>query len=345
MLDRVGRTSDDKFHCLSGLIGNTPMLRINARCEGRDITVYAKAEMYNFSGSIKARMALNIIRNATSSGALKPGQRIAEATSGNAGIAMAALGTALGHPVTIFMPDWMSVERRAIIASHGADIRLVSKEEGGFLGSIAMAEALGKDEGAFLPRQFSNDDNCNAHCQGTAPEIWSQVASDGGQIGGFVAGVGTGGTVMGVGRFLKERDPSISVHPVEPVESPTLSTGHKVGHHRIQGVSDEFIPEIVKLDQVDSVIAVNDGDSILMAQKLCRQMGLGVGISSGGNLIAAIRCALQQEPDADGKYRAVATVFPDSNSKYLSTDLAKEEPCRDCYLTPKIELLDMQTIR
>lgn len=345
MLDRVGRTSDDKFHWLSGLIGNTPMLRINTRCEGRDITVYAKAEMYNFSGSIKDRMALNIIRNATSSGALKPGQRIAEATSGNAGIAIAALGTALGHPVTIFMPDWMSVERRAIIASHGADIRLVSKEEGGFLGSIAMAEALGKNEGAFLPRQFSNDDNCNAHCQGTAPEIWSQVAGDGGQIGGFVAGVGTGGTVMGVGRYLKQRDAGIAVHPVEPFESPTLSTGHKVGHHRIQGVSDEFIPEIVRLDQIDPVIAVNDGDSILMAQKLCKHFGLGVGISSGGNLIAAIRCALQQEPDADGKYRAVATVFPDSNSKYLSTDLAKEEPCRDGYLTPKIELLEMQTIR
>ncbi|MEO9634676.1 MAG: cysteine synthase family protein [Parasphingorhabdus sp.] len=345
MLDQVGRTLEDKFHCLSGLIGNTPMLRIAARCADRDIVVYAKAEMYNFSGSIKDRMALNILRNAKRTGTLQPGQRIAEATSGNAGIAMAALGTALGHPVTIFMPDWMSVERRAIIASHGADIRLVSKEEGGFLGSIAMAEALGKTEGAFLPRQFSNQDNCNAHCQGTAPEIWNQVAGDGGQIGGFVAGVGTGGTVMGIGRFLKERDPSIAVHPVEPIESPTLSTGHKVGHHRIQGVSDEFIPEIVKLDQVDSVIGVNDGDAILMAQKLSKQFGLGVGISSGGNLIAATRCALAQQPDTDGTCRAVATVFADSNSKYLSTDLAKEEPCRDGYLTPEIELLDMQTIR
>ncbi|NRD89916.1 cysteine synthase [Sphingopyxis sp. BSNA05] len=345
MLDRVGRTSDDKFHCLAGLIGNTPMLRIKLRCAGKDITVYAKAEMYNFSGSIKDRMALNILRNATRSGALKPGQRIAEATSGNAGIAIAALGTALGHPVTIFMPDWMSVERRAILASHGAEIRLVSKEEGGFLGSIAMAEALGKNAGAFLPRQFSNEDNCSAHCQGTAPEIWNQVTPDGGQIGGFVAGVGTGGTVMGVGRFLKERDAGISVHPVEPVESPTLSTGHKVGHHRIQGVSDEFIPEIVKLDQVDAVIGVNDGDSILMAQKLCKQLGLGVGISSGGNLIAAVRCALAQDAAAGADMRAVATVFPDSNSKYLSTDLAKEEPCRDGYLTPQIELVDMQTIR
>lgn len=129
------------------------------------------------------------------------------------------------------------------------------------------------------------------------------------------------------------------------MESPTLSTGHKVGHHRIQGVSDEFIPEIVKLDQIDDIIDVNDGDAILMAQKLSRQFGLGVGISSGGNLVAAIRLALTQEPDADDRRKAIATVFCDSNAKYLSTDLAKDEPCRDCYLTPQVELLDMQTIR
>ncbi len=345
MLDQVGRNREDKFRALSGLIGQTPMLRINARCEAQDVTVYAKAEMYNFSGSIKDRMALSILENATRSGALKPGQRIAEATSGNAGIAMAALGTALDHPVTIFMPDWMSMERRAILASHGADVRLVSKEEGGFLGSIALAEKMGETEGAFLPRQFSNEDNCNAHCSGTAPEIWRQVQSDGADLGGFVAGVGTGGTIMGVSRYLKEMDATISCHPVEPVESPTLSTGYKIGHHRIQGVSDEFIPEIVKLDQIDDIIDVNDGDAILMAQKLSRQFGLGVGISSGGNLVAAIRLALTQEPDTDGKRKAIATVFCDSNAKYLSTDLAKEEPRRDCYLTPQVELLDMQTIR
>ncbi|WP_321327188.1 pyridoxal-phosphate dependent enzyme [uncultured Parasphingorhabdus sp.] len=345
MLDQVGRQTEDRFCALRGLIGHTPLARIDVRVEDRDITVYAKAEMYNFSGSIKDRMALNILEKATLSGALKPGQRIAEATSGNAGIALAAIGAALGHPVTIFMPDWMSVERRAILTSHGVDLVLVSKEQGGFLGSIEMAEELGRREGAFLPRQFSNEDNCDAHYAATAPELWTQLASDGACLGGFVAGVGTGGTVMGVGRYLKEQDASISVHPVEPTESPTLSTGYKVGHHRIQGVSDEFIPEIIKLDDLDPVVAICDGDAILMARKLSRVLGFGVGISSGCNLLAAIKVALQQQPDATGKSRAVATVFADNNAKYLSTDLSKAEPCRDGYLTPHVELINLTTIR
>ena len=345
VLDRVGRQRDDKFRALKGLIGNTPLVRINTHFKGRNITVYTKAEMYNFSGSIKDRMALNILEKATRNGTLKPGQRIAEATSGNAGIALAAIGAALGHPVTIFMPDWMSMERRAVLASHGADVVLVSKAQGGFLGSIKMAEDLGRKEGAFLPRQFSNQDNCKAHCEGTAPELWAQIARDDAQLGGFVAGVGTGGTVMGIGHYLKQRDSNISVHPVEPSESPTLSTGHKVGHHRIQGVSDEFIPEIVKLDKLDEIIAVCDGDAILMARKLSRVFGFGVGISSGCNLVAAIKLAMRHEPDAAGQYPAIATVFADGNARYLSTDLSKEEICRDDYLTPQVELLDMITIR
>ncbi len=150
---------------------------------------------------------------------------------------------------------------------------------------------------------------------------------------------------MGMGRYLKGRDETIAVHPVEPIESPTLSVGHKCGQHRVQGLSDEFIPAILNLSELDGVIGVNDGDAILMAQKLSRQFGLGVGISSGINLVAAIRVALRQPAAADGTRKAVATIFADSNSKYLSTDLAKEEPCVDCYLTPEIELLDMQTIR
>lgn len=222
----------------------------------------------------------------------------------------------------------------------GADLRLVSKAGGGFLGAIAQAEKMGAEEGAFLPQQFANHDNCMAHYEGTGPEIWAQIAADGGQLGGFVAGVGTGGTVMGAGAFFKEQNADIAVHPVEPCESPTMSTGHKVGAHRIQGVSDEFIPDIVKLDEMDDIIAVHDGDAILMAQKLCSETGLGVGISSGGNLIAAIKAAMMRD---DGT--AMATVFADNNMKYLSTDLSRTEPVKDHYLTPQTEILSVTALR
>lgn len=339
MLDPLSIGANLEFDQFSQLVGSTPLLKIELACDKQPITVYAKAEMFNFSGSIKDRMALSILRRARESGTLYPGQLIVEATSGNAGIAIAAIGCALGHPVTIFMPDWMSMERRALIASYGAQLHLVSKDEGGFLGSIAKAEEMGQAQGAFLTRQFSNEDNCCAHYNGTAPELWRQVQSDSGNLSGFVAGVGTGGTVMGTGRYLKDQDASLSVHPVEPAESPTLRTGHKVGAHRIQGVSDEFIPDIVKLDQLDDIIDVHDGDAILMAQKLCREFGLGVGISSGANLIAAIKLACKK---ADGT--AVATVFCDNNLKYLSTDLAREEPVKLEFVTPRVVLKGMRAL-
>jgi len=344
MLDIAGRAHEDKLQSLSALIGNTPVIKILARCEGQDVTVYAKAEMYNLSGSIKDRMALAILQDAIRRGELLPGQTIVEATSGNSGISFAAIGSALGHPVTIFMPDWVSAERRALLAVYGADVRLVSREEGGFLGCLAAAEKLGA-QGAYMPRQFSNPVNADEHAEGTGPELWQQVAADGGALGGFVAGVGTGGTVMGMGRYLKSRDASLAVHPVEPIESPTLSVGHKCGQHRVQGLSDEFIPAILNLAELDDVIGVHDGDAIMMAQQLIRQLGLGVGISSGINLVAAIRVALKQPVASDGTRKAVATIFADSNSKYLSTDLARTEPCCEDYWTPEIELLDMQIIR
>jgi len=325
-----------RLGAVAPLIGNTPLLTIRLTLDGRPMTIRAKAEMFSLTGSIKDRMAHAILAQAYQAGELVPGQPIAEATSGNAGIAIAALGRMLGHPVTIFMPDWMSMERRSLLASHGAHIRLVSKAEGGFLGAIALAEEMGAREGAFLPRQFSNDANWRAHFETTAPELVRQM----GRVAGFVAGVGTGGTVMGVGRYLKAIDASVAVHPVEPAESPTLTTGHKVGHHRIQGVSDEFIPEIVRLDALDPVIAVPDGDAILMAQAVARELGLGVGISSGANLLAAVMTA-----ERLGGNAAVATVFADGSAKYLSTDLALPEPVRDGYLTPRITLQGMDISR
>ena len=328
-----------RLRSLQRLIGNTPLLALAFRLGGATRTIYAKYEPLNFTGSIKDRMALHILRRAYEKGEIAPGDPIAEATSGNTGISFAAIGRALGHPVTVFMPDWMSAERIALISSFGASVMLVSKADGGFLGSIARADAMKvADPRTFLPHQFSNDANIDAHAAGTGPEIWKQLAAGGLTPAAFVAGVGTGGTVMGVGRFLKSKHPAVRVHPLEPAESPTLSTGHKVGHHRIQGVSDEFIPAIVDLDELDDVIQVNDGDAILMAQLLA-QRGLAVGISSGANVIGALRVQQQLGGDA-----AVVTVLADSNKKYLSTDLLRSEPAKAGYLTPQVELLGFDSV-
>jgi cysteine synthase len=330
-----------RFRALRRLVGNTPLLAVHFTFHGRARTIYTKCEQFNMTGSTKDRMALHILAQAYESGALRPGDTIAEATSGNTGIAFAGIGRALAHPVVIFMPDWMSRERRDIISSLGARVVPISREDGGFLGSIAGAEAFAADgDRVFLPRQFSNSANVEAHAATTGPEIWWQLASAGRLPDAFVAGVGTGGTVMGVGEFLKARWRHIQVHPVEPAESPTLTAGRKVGQHRIQGISDEFIPEIVKLDQLDPILPVHDGDAILMAQKLAAQLGLGVGISSGANFVGALMAQERLGPDA-----LVVTVFPDSNMKYLSTDLLRTEPVRDGYLAPGVELTGMDAVQ
>ncbi len=320
---------------LKCLVGNTPLLAIDCRFRGDRRVVYAKAEHMNMTGSIKDRMALFILEQAYARGELRPGDRLIEATSGNTGIAIAAIGRALGHPVTIFMPNWMSRERINLIRSLGADIRLVSHDEGGFLGSIERAEQMAAEGPAsFLPRQFSNADNSEAHAHTTGPEIWWQLRFRNLLPGAFVAGVGTGGTVMGVGRFLRSRHPDIRVHPLEPANSPTLSTGHRVGRHRIQGISDEFVPPIVDLDALDTVVDVDDGDAILMAQRLAAELGLAVGISSGANFLGALKVQNDLAPGA-----TVVTVFADDNKKYLSTDLMAEEPVGEGFLAPDVELL------
>jgi cysteine synthase A len=331
----------DRLRGLRVLVGNTPLLAVEYSVDGgAPRRLYAKAESLNLTGSIKDRMALHILRGARESGKLAPGGLIVEATSGNTGISFCAVGRALGHPVTIFMPDWMSAERIALIKSFGATIRLVSKEEGGFLGSIAQAEALAAaTPGAFLPRQFANEENSEAHFRTTGPEIWAQLSNEGLLPDAFVAGVGTGGTIMGTGRFLRSKRPSIRLHPVEPANSPTLTTGHKVGKHRIQGISDEFIPAIVRLEELDRVIAVDDGDAILMAQRLAGELGLAVGISSGANLLAAMEA--QEELGGEA---VVVTVFADSNKKYLSTDLLREEPVKPEYQTPRVQLLGFRAM-
>jgi cysteine synthase A len=330
----MDRQIEQRITSLRCLVGNTPLLEVNFTYKGKNRKLYAKAENLNMTGSIKDRMALHILQQGYESGNLKPGDHLYEATSGNTGIAVAAIGRALGHPVTIFMPDWMSSERINLIKSLGAAIRLVSKEEGGFLGSIDMAETSAKNnDNSFLPRQFSNANNVQAHFQTTGPEIWWQLRFHELEADAFVAGVGTGGTVMGTGRFLRAKQPGIKLHPLEPSNSPTLSTGCKVGKHRIQGISDEFIPAIVDLDQLDEVIAVDDGDAIIMAQKLAAQLGIGVGISSGANFLGALKLLEQYGDDA-----VIVTVFSDDNKKYLSTDMLKEEPVKDGFMSPHVEL-------
>lgn len=335
---REEKTRVDKIR---PLIGNTPLLAINYLYKGRKRVIYAKAENLNMTGSIKDRIAFHIINRSYELGILNPGDPIFEATSGNTGIAFSAVGRALGHPVTIFMPDWMSSERINLIRSLGASINLVSKEEGGFIGSIAMADDLAaRTPGGFLPHQFSNKYNTDAHYATTGPEIYWQLKIRGIEIDAFVAGVGTGGTVMGVGRFLREVKPSAKVHPLEPSNSPTMSTGCKVGKHRIQGISDEFIPPIIELDKLDRIVDVDDGDSIIMAQKLASQLGLGVGISSGANFIGAVE--LQNEMGDDA---VIVTIFSDDNKKYLSTDLMKPEARKEGFLSPDIELIDFDTYK
>ncbi len=329
---------------IKSLIGNTPLLQIDFTWRGKPRTIFAKAEYLNLTGSLKDRMAYHILRKGYETGTLKPEAPIAEATSGNTGISFSAIGRAMGHPVTIFMPDWMSIERRNLMKSYGAEIRLVSKEEGGFLGSIQLAEKMQKDDPrVFLPRQFDNEDNCETHYLYTGPEIIAQLAKVQRGPDAFIAGVGTGGTVMGVGRFIKKLFPQAKIHPLEPSNSPTLSTGYKIGFHRIQGISDEFIPAILKLNQLDSVVEVDDGDAIIMAQKLSRDLGLGVGISAGGNFLGAMKL-LNDMPEEKAEEATVVTVFVDDNKKYLSTDYTKDEPAKPHFYAPDIELLQVTAI-
>lgn len=315
------------------------MLELHYKYLGKANKIYVKCEHYNLTGSIKDRMALYIMYKAYLGCQIKPTDTIVEATSGNTGIAFSAIGRALGHPVKIIMPNWLSRERIDIIKSMGAEIVLVSKEEGGFLGSIKMSEEMAERGGVFLPRQFENRYNCEAHERTTGREIWEQLKSKGLQPDAFVAGVGTGGTVMGVGSYLRSVHPQVRIHPLEPAESPTLSTGFKVGSHRIQGISDEFIPAIVQLDQLDKVVRANDGDAILMAQKLAEQLGLAVGISSGANVIGAIK--LKEELGEDA---VVVTLLCDDNKKYLSTDLVREEPVRDGYIAMAVDFKEYHPI-
>ena len=328
-----------RLQAITGLIGDTPLLAIDLLYKGKKRTLYAKAEYFSMTGSIKDRMAFSIMQKGYAKGELHPDSHIVEVTSGNTGISFAGIGRSLGHPVTIFIPDWVSRERFALLAGFGAEIIPFGKGQGGFQESISKAEELAKSfEKGFLPSQFSNEDNAEAHFLTTGPEIWYQLASHSICPDAFVAGVGTGGTIMGVGRYLKNCNSSVKIHPLEPVSAPLFHDDPEDGGHRIEGISDGFVPPILNMKVLDEVVSVDDGDAILMAQKLAGQIGLGVGISSGANLLGALM--VQEEM---GNAAVVVTVFPDDNKKYLSTDLFKQEPEKEGYLSPDITLLAVES--
>lgn len=329
-----------KFENIKNMIGNTPLLEITLKYKGETRKVYAKAEYYNLTGSIKDRVAFYILENAYKTGKIKENDVIAEATSGNTGIAFSALGSYLGHKVVIYMPDWMSRERINLMKSYGAEIRLVSKEEGGFLGSIKMTEELAEKGGVFLPCQFSNEDNTMAHYFTTGEEISNQLKAIGLKADGVVAGVGTGGTVMGIAKRLRQDNPECKAFPLEPLNSPTLSTGYKTGAHRIQGISDEFIPPILKMEEMYKVVSVDDIDSIIMSKMLSQRFGIGVGISSGANILGCLKAQ-----DMIGSDKVIVTVLADDNKKYLSTDYSDDWEIKDGYMTKDIELVSVKAYR
>lgn len=312
------------------LIGNTPMVKIKYRYQDKVGYVYAKLEYYNYTGSIKDRVAYYILKKSKEAGLLKDNQPIVEATSGNTGISFAALGAYYNHPVHIFMPDWASVERVNIMKLYKAHVHLVSKEEGGFREAIRRSEEYAKKLDGFLPRQFENNLNVEAHYNTTAKEIVSSMPL----VDTFVSGIGTGGTLIGVAKYLKEKDKTIKIIALEPNKMPLLSGGKIIGNHKIEGIGDDFIPKIVDKEYIDDIIVIDDEDAINMSRLLAKKLGLGVGISSGANFLASVL--------SNGNN--VATVFADDFKKYLTTDLTKEIDTNPKLLSNQIELLDMEVI-
>ena len=340
------------------VIGNTPMIKIKYRYKRKQSNIYAKLEMFNLTGSIKDRVAYYIIKNAKAKGILREHMPIIEATSGNTGISLSALGAYDQHPVYIFMPDWASKERIELMKLYGANITLISKEKGGFIKCVEEAKNLAKKLNGFLANQFENEDNIFAHYETTGKEILEQLKEK--KIGGFVSGVGTGGTLMGIGKRLKENDNKIKIYALEPEKMPILSKGKILGQHKIEGIGDDFIPDIFKRNAgivEKDIFLINDEDAINMARKLAKQLGLGVGISSGANLIGAVLAQEKLKENVEGKSEGnakgsleenkegnIVTVFADDNKKYLSTDLGKEIVKDESFVSNQVELLDYEIV-
>lgn len=303
------------FNSLSQAVGNTPLLELKNSKKKYDFgaSVFAKLEFFNPAGSVKDRVALNMIETAEQNGTLKSGGTIIEPTSGNTGIGIAAICAAKGYKAVIVMPDTMSIERRKLIASYGAEVVLTDGSKG-MNGAIAKAEELNRQTpNSIIAGQFYNPANPDAHYKTTAPEIYNDL---GGKVDAVVCGIGSGGTITGIGRYLKEKVKDIKVIGVEPLSSPFLTTG-KAGAHKIQGIGAGFVPENLDTKIYDELITVSDNDAISFAKELAKNEGLSVGISSGAAFCAAVEIAKRE--DMQGKN--IVVILPDGGSRYLSTEL------------------------
>lgn len=316
---------------LDKVIGNTPMVKIDFEYLGKKLTTYVKLEMFNLTGSIKDRVAYYMLKN----GNLKEGAEIVEATSGNTGISLAALGAFYNHKVHIFMPDWASVERRRMMEGYGAELTLISREDGGFSKCLEEAKKYALKHKAFYPDQFSNENNILAHYETTGAEILRQLPE---KIGGFVSGVGTGGTLLGTSKRLKERYPDMITCAIEPENMPLISGGKIKGAHKIEGIGDDFIPKLVDKNLIDKIFLINDEDAMQMARIISWKLGIGVGISSGANFIGSVLLGSEI-------MMPVATVFADDNKKYVSTDLFKDENLDDNLISNNIKILGASFIK
>lgn len=322
-----------------GIIGNTPMIRIRYKLDGKEDFIYAKLESYNPTGSVKDRIADYITQEAIAMGKLKTGQPIVEVTSGNTGIAFSAVGAHYHHPIHIFMPEWASEERKKIMRMYGANLHEVSQEDGGYIGALSLSKKFAEEIGGYMPSQFDNADNTLAHYYGTGPEILQQLPD----VGAFVSGVGSGGTLMGVAHRLsvamKYYGRTCKIIALQPDASPLLTNGTVTGTHKIEGIGDDFVPRIYNSDMVDEVMSINDDDAVNMSSKIAKNLGLGVGISSGANFLAA---AMFKKNDKEN--RKVCILFPDDNKKYLTTSLSNPVPMPSDSYSERIELLDYKLV-